>query len=420
MTTYYFSIKMLPLADAVTIFFLNPAITAVAAWAIMREPLGLRGLAGVIISLGGLLLLTHPPFLFGSSPSSSTPSSSSALHGDGSVGVSTAHAGGWDEQRLLGSMFGLLSAILSAGAFISIRYIGKSEPALVVSVYFHVCAAASSIGPLAAGLPAPARWPSGGQWVLLLGIAGCSFWGQILIGRSFQLLHAARASAINLMQVVYSYLLGLVFLHEQLTLLGGAGSALIGAGAVLVNLRPKPKSAAAPVTVEVVAVEVADASNLHLAEVVTIKQELQGPTAATTTKSGVLSRGGGDDDVVRCERRGLEGIAAVSRNSVEMTGIRAEEWDRDGGEAGRTGTGRGCEERPQGYYEGREPSGAAFEGDSMPLLGPASAERLLSAGVGIHSPAPRGASDVADGGGGKTAAGAPIAPTTAAAAVTTR
>ncbi|PNG99445.1 Solute carrier family 35 member G1, partial [Tetrabaena socialis] len=57
MTTYYFCIKLLPLADAVTLFFLNPAITAVAAWAIMREPLGLRGVAGVAASLAGLVLL---------------------------------------------------------------------------------------------------------------------------------------------------------------------------------------------------------------------------------------------------------------------------------------------------------------------------------------------------------------------------
>ncbi|GLI66985.1 hypothetical protein VaNZ11_011081 [Volvox africanus] len=246
MTAYYFSIKMLPLADAVTLFFLNPAITAVAAWAIMKEPLGIRGVGGVLISLCGLVLLTRPPFLFSYR---ATDSTSGSLHGDPSIGVGTAGSadsggnniggGGWDKQRLLGSMFGLLSALLSTGAFISIRFIGKSEPALVVSVYFHVSAAATSLVPLAAGMPAPAVWPKGVQWALLLGVSSCSFWGQILIGRSFQLLNAARASAINLTQVVYSYLLGLIFLHEQLTLLGGAGSMLIAAGAVLVNLRPK-------------------------------------------------------------------------------------------------------------------------------------------------------------------------------------
>ncbi|KXZ53815.1 hypothetical protein GPECTOR_6g733 [Gonium pectorale] len=256
MTTYYFAIKLLPLADAVTLFFLNPAVTAVAAWLIMREPLGLRGVAGVVVSLCGLVLLTRPPFLFGSGDSSATTAAvsaaggsagSGALHGDGSLGVSAAggaaeHAAAWDGARLLGTMFGLLSALLSAGAFISIRYVGKGEPALVLSVYFHVCAAASSAVPLAAGLPDRAVWPTGRQWGLLVGVAATSFWGQILVGRGFQLLHAARASAINLSQVVYSYILGLLFLHEGLTLYGGAGSVLIAAGAILSNLRPKKEA----------------------------------------------------------------------------------------------------------------------------------------------------------------------------------
>ncbi|KAG2494367.1 hypothetical protein HYH03_007424 [Edaphochlamys debaryana] len=250
MTTYYFSIKLLPLADAVTLFFLNPAVTAVAAWLIMKEPLGVRGAIGVVTSIAGLLLLTHPPALFGdSSPSpsssSSAPASSSAtLHGDGSLSVSAAPSsssstGGWDADRLVGTAFGLLSAVLSAGAFISIRLVGKSEPSLVLAVYFHTCAAASSVLPLALGVPQHAVLPSGRQWALLLGVAATSFWGQILIGRGFQLLAAGRASAINFTQVVYSYVLGLLFLHESLTLLGAAGSGLIAVGAVLVNLKPR-------------------------------------------------------------------------------------------------------------------------------------------------------------------------------------
>ncbi|KAG2429743.1 hypothetical protein HXX76_010527 [Chlamydomonas incerta] len=251
MTSYYFSLKLLPLADAVTLFFLNPAVTAIVAWAVLKEPLGGRGVAGVLVSVAGLVLITRPPFLgfsSGSSSSSSSGSSSSAaLHGDGGVGVSSsaaaaaaAAATAWDAQRLLGTLFGVLSALLSAGAFISIRFIGKSEPALVMSVYFHLSAAASCAVPLLLGLPQRAVAPSGPQWALLAGVAATSFWGQILIGRGFQLLSAARASAINFTQVVYSYMLGLLFLHESLSLSGGAGSALIATGAVLVNLRPKP------------------------------------------------------------------------------------------------------------------------------------------------------------------------------------
>lgn len=53
-----------PAADAVTLFFMNPAVTAVAAWVFLSEPLGLKGLAGVFMSLIGLVVLSQPPFIF--------------------------------------------------------------------------------------------------------------------------------------------------------------------------------------------------------------------------------------------------------------------------------------------------------------------------------------------------------------------
>lgn len=47
MVLYYISLLMLPMGDATTLFFLNPPITAVAAWAIRSAPPMLeRWLAG--------------------------------------------------------------------------------------------------------------------------------------------------------------------------------------------------------------------------------------------------------------------------------------------------------------------------------------------------------------------------------------
>lgn len=68
MNCYYVSIQQLQLADAVTLFFLNPAITAVLAWLAAGEALGWQGALGVATSMSGLLLLTRPPFVFGGVP----------------------------------------------------------------------------------------------------------------------------------------------------------------------------------------------------------------------------------------------------------------------------------------------------------------------------------------------------------------
>ncbi|GFH19799.1 uncharacterized protein HaLaN_16815, partial [Haematococcus lacustris] len=186
MTTYYLSISCLPLADAVTLFFLNPAVTAVAARLVMGEPLGWKGAAGVVISLGGLVLLSQPPFLM------------------------QAGAQAWDSLRVRGTVFGLVSALCAAGAFICIRKLGKAEPALVMSVYFHTCAFSTSAVPLAVGWPQRAVWPSLLDWLLLLGVAITSFWS-----------------------VVYSYFFGVVLLGESISALGALGSVLVAAGVLL-------------------------------------------------------------------------------------------------------------------------------------------------------------------------------------------
>ncbi len=133
----------------------------------MREPLGAKGLAGVLLSVAGMVLLTRPPFLgfpsgpptttsafcsppasaavnsttgadvpMGSSGSGSSSSSSlDLMHGDMGTGpaaaagcdaAAAAGAYGWGQQRILGTLFAVASALFAAGAFISIRYIGKS------------------------------------------------------------------------------------------------------------------------------------------------------------------------------------------------------------------------------------------------------------------------------------------------------
>eukprot|EP00798_Chlamydomonas_sp_ICE-L_P011875 gene11875-14981_t len=181
----------------------------------MHEPMGLVGAAGVMLSVVGLVVLTHPPIIFGSRQP-------------------------WGADRVLGTFNGLLAAFLAAGAFISIRKIGSREPALVMSIYFHSIAAFTSFLPLCVGVPEYMVIPDGTQSVLLLAIGALSFGAQMVLGRGFQLLVAAKAGAINFSQVVFSYILGMLFLHEQLRWFGPVGSVLVACGTVMVNWRQQP------------------------------------------------------------------------------------------------------------------------------------------------------------------------------------
>ena len=100
-----------------------------------------------------------------------------------------------------GTVFGIVSAFCAAGAFIAIRKIGRREPALVMSVWFHSTALVSSLVPLSIGYPSSAVWPGAVDAINLGSIAITSFFGQMVLSRGFQLQSAAKASAINLTQV---------------------------------------------------------------------------------------------------------------------------------------------------------------------------------------------------------------------------
>lgn len=231
MDCFYAAIQRLPLGDAVSIMFLNPAITAVMAWILLREALGWQGACGVCSSLLGMLLVVQPPFLYS--------------RGDGAMDESQAAgspASSWNAQRAVGTVFGIGSAFLAAGAYLAIRLIGKKETPLTVAVWFHTSAVTHSALLLAVGWPRPAVWPRLIDWACLLGIAMSSFTANILLNRGFQLDKAAVASAVNYTQVIYSHFIGDIIFREQTNAIGVAGAALIAVGVVAVAVDSKRKT----------------------------------------------------------------------------------------------------------------------------------------------------------------------------------
>lgn len=152
------------------------------AWLLLGEPLGYMGLAGCLLSLTGAALIAHPPFLFGG-------------HAD------------WGPRRLLGTVCGILSPVFGAGTAYCVRRIAKKEPALVVALWFHIVTVGLLVWPLAAGWPQAAQAVELRDAALLLGISCSSFCAQLLMTRAFQIVPAARASALSFMGVIYSHIL---------------------------------------------------------------------------------------------------------------------------------------------------------------------------------------------------------------------
>ncbi|KAF6259064.1 hypothetical protein COO60DRAFT_1270311, partial [Scenedesmus sp. NREL 46B-D3] len=171
-STSYLALLSLPLGDAVTISQMRPPVTAVMARLLLNEPLGLTGAAGCLVSVAGVTVLAHPPFLFG------------------------GHSG-WGQQRLFGTLSGVASTLFASGTSYTIRRIGQKEPALVVALWFHSVTIGLMVWPLLLGVPQHAQLVAPRDCLLLLGISTSSFFAQLLMTRAFQLMPAARAAAVS-------------------------------------------------------------------------------------------------------------------------------------------------------------------------------------------------------------------------------
>lgn len=126
--------------------------------------------------------------------------------------------------------------MFAAGAFLSIKSLGKSEQAIVMSMWFHSVSSAVAIVPLCFSVPAPAVLPTLNEACLLVNVVWTSFIGQLLLSRGFQLLSPSSAAAINLTQVVHARVLSTLVLHDPFHWFSFAGSALIALGVLLSQL----------------------------------------------------------------------------------------------------------------------------------------------------------------------------------------
>jgi drug/metabolite transporter (DMT)-like permease len=243
MDCYYAALQRLPLADAVSLLFLNPVLTAVLAWLLLKETLTWKAFSGSLISLAGMLFVVRPPFLFsgendiGGAQNPSFNNNNTRIIGgnEGQIDhFDQFSSTEWTSRRLWGVTFGLASAFLAAGAYLTIRVIGKKASAISIAVWFHTAALTHASILLALGWPRPAVWPTLLDWGCLTAIAISSFSANILLNRGFQIETAAVGSAVNTTQVIYSHIIGIVVLHEELSWLGALGALMITLGVCIV------------------------------------------------------------------------------------------------------------------------------------------------------------------------------------------
>ncbi|KAK4101932.1 hypothetical protein N658DRAFT_424610 [Parathielavia hyrcaniae] len=219
----WYSMMYLPLAEATVITFLAPMLAGYICHILMKDPFTRKEQIASVIALAGVVLIARPTSLFGTTTTTPTTNDPTIPHGSTNTTTPTAtHPANHptDEptpaQRLVAILVALLGVLGAAGAYTTIRYIGKRAHALITVTYFSVWSTLVSTaclvlfpllgltqdGPprrisFAGLLPASAY-----HWFLLLSLGACGFVMQFMLTAGIGGEKSNRATAM-----VYTHML---------------------------------------------------------------------------------------------------------------------------------------------------------------------------------------------------------------------
>lgn len=134
------------------------------------------------------------------------------------------------------ALVGLAGGMFAAGAKVTVRRLGQTEPTIRIVFYF------SLIVMLIAAIPLSWAWqlPSGQEWGLLFLMGLFGTLGQLLLTRGYSVAAASQVAPFTYFSVVFAALYGYLFWQETLDLGFIAGAVLI-AIAGIVALRTNSK-----------------------------------------------------------------------------------------------------------------------------------------------------------------------------------
>jgi drug/metabolite transporter (DMT)-like permease len=206
---FFLGVIRLPIADATVIHYTNPVFTAAIAALVLAERIGARDVGSLAASLVGVLLVAQPTFLFGGASAS---------------------------LDLVGVLAALGGAILSAGAYVCVRHLSRTEHPLVIVLWFGAVTTLGSIPGAAISFVMPSGW----EWAALVGVGVTTHAGQILLTRGLTLERAGRAMRVSYVQIVFAALWGILFLGERPDLWSIAGGVLIVGSTLALGRQARP------------------------------------------------------------------------------------------------------------------------------------------------------------------------------------
>jgi drug/metabolite transporter (DMT)-like permease len=211
-TFYALSSRSMSLGNTVTLLNLSPVFLAVLAPIFLRERTNaLVGIA-IAISLGGVVLVVRPAFLFGGA----------APPIQGVAGLS--------ERATAAVAIG--GAFSTSIAMMFLRRAGRTETPEAIAFHFSIFAALT-LGTLSLfDFRVPTAWGV----VCMVGSGACAGVAQLAMTRAYAIANAARVAGMSYLAVVVSAVLGIFVLGERPATTALGGMVFVIAGGLLLTI----------------------------------------------------------------------------------------------------------------------------------------------------------------------------------------
>ena len=182
---FFLSLKFLPIADALAIFFVQPLVVTALSPLLLKEHVGPRRWAAVAVGFVGTLIIIRPSF------------------------------GGMNP----GSLFALAAGCCLALYFLMTRRISGAQKAIVTTFHTNLLGACilSALVPLVWVTPKPM------DWLLFLSLAAIANAGQYCIVRAYDHAEASLLAPLAYTEMVTSTMMGWLFFGDfpdRYTILG--------------------------------------------------------------------------------------------------------------------------------------------------------------------------------------------------------
>ncbi len=184
---FFLSLKYLPIADALAIFFVQPLVVTVLSALVLKEAVPRNRWAAVAVGFAGTLIIIRPGFV--------------ALNP--------------------GSLLALAAGTFLAIYFVMTRHISGRAPAMVTTFQTN------AVGAVFLSLAMPFIWhsPTPGQWLMCAGLGAIATFGHYLIVRAYDHSEASLLAPLAYTEMVVATAVGWYFFGDfpdALTFLGVA------------------------------------------------------------------------------------------------------------------------------------------------------------------------------------------------------